>query len=44
VEICSKTVAVLETGGYQPHFVILNRAGDHVRGEAVTCSPNGACC
>ena len=44
LEICSKTVAVLETGGYQSHFVILNRAGDHVSGEAVTCSPNGGCC
>jgi arsenite methyltransferase len=44
LEICSKTVAVLETGGYQPHFVILNRAGDRVSGEAVTCSPNGGCC
>ncbi|MBH0202278.1 MAG: methyltransferase domain-containing protein [Nitrospira sp.] len=44
LEICSKTVTVLETGGYQPHFVILNRAGDRVNGEAVTCSPNGSCC
>lgn len=44
LEICSKTVAVLEAGGYQPHFVILNRAGDRVSGEAVTCSPNGNCC
>mgnify|MGYP001603965299 CR=1 FL=1 len=44
LEICSKTVAVLETEGYQPHFVILNRAGHRVSGEAVTCSPNGGCC
>lgn len=44
LEICSKTVAVLETGGYQPHFVMLNRAGERVSGEAVTCSPDGACC
>jgi SAM-dependent methyltransferase len=44
LEICSKTVAVLETEGYQPHFVILNRAGDCVSGEAVTCAPNGGCC
>jgi len=44
LEICSKTVAVLEAGGYQPHFVILNRASGHVSGEAVTCSPNGGCC
>ncbi|MBH0190748.1 MAG: hypothetical protein HP492_03045 [Nitrospira sp.] len=44
LEICSKTVTVLESEGYQPHFVILNRAGDRVSGEAVTCSPNGGCC
>jgi hypothetical protein len=44
LEICSKTVAVLGTTGYQPHFVILNRAGEHVSGEAVTCSPDGGCC
>ena len=44
LEICSKTVAVLETKGYQPHFVILNRAGERVNGEAVTCSPYGSCC
>ena len=43
-EVCSKTVAVLETGGYLPHFVILNRASERVSGEAVTCSPDGACC
>jgi SAM-dependent methyltransferase len=44
LEICSKTVAVLEASGYQPHFVMLNRAGERVSGEAVTCSPDGACC
>ncbi len=44
LEICSKTVAVLNSGGYRPHFVILNRAGERVSGEAVTCSPDGGCC
>jgi arsenite methyltransferase len=44
LEICSKTVAVLETNGYQPHFVILNRAGERGSGEAVSCSPDGGCC
>ena len=44
LEVCSKTVAVLDTPGYQPHFVILNRAGEHVSGEAVTCSPDEGCC
>ncbi|HWG97381.1 MAG TPA: methyltransferase domain-containing protein [Nitrospira sp.] len=45
LEICSKTLVVLENEGYEPHFVVLNRAGDRVSGEAVTCSPNeGGCC
>ena len=44
LEICSKTLAVLQTGGYAPHFAILNRAGHAVSGEAVTCAPNGSCC
>lgn len=44
LEICSKTLAVLEAEGYAPHFAILNRAGRRVSGEAVTCSPDGNCC
>ncbi|MFO0698354.1 MAG: methyltransferase domain-containing protein [Nitrospira sp.] len=44
LEICSKTVAVLGTNGYHSHFAILNRAGDRVTGETVTCSPDGGCC
>ena len=44
LEICSKTVAVLGAAGYQPHFVILNRASEQVHGNAVTCSPDGGCC
>lgn len=44
LEICSKTLVVLETEGYKPHFVVLNRAGARVSGEAVTCSPDGGCC
>ena len=44
LEICSKTVAVLNSGGYRPHFVILNRSGERVSGEAVTCLPDGGCC
>jgi arsenite methyltransferase len=44
LEICSKTVTVLEANGYQPHFVLLNRAGEGVGGEAVTCSADGGCC
>ncbi|MEK9139954.1 MAG: methyltransferase domain-containing protein [Nitrospirota bacterium] len=44
LEVCSKTVAVLEAQGYRPHFAILNRAGERVSGEPVTCSPDGGCC
>jgi SAM-dependent methyltransferase len=44
LEICSKTVTVLEADGYKSHFVIVNRAGDSVSGEAVTCAPDGGCC
>lgn len=44
LEICSKTLRVLQTAGYAPHFAILNRAGHAVAGDAVTCAPNGACC
>lgn len=44
LEICSKTVKVLETEGYTSHFAILNRSGQAVSGEAVSCDPNGGCC
>ena len=44
VEICSKTLKVLNTPAYAPSFVILNRAGRSVSGEAISCSPNGGCC
>jgi arsenite methyltransferase len=44
-EICSKTLKVLEADGYAPHFAIINRAGQSVGGDAVTCSPDeGVCC
>lgn len=44
LEVCSKSLKVLESEGYAPHFAILNRAGQHVTRMAVTCSPEGACC
>ena len=44
LEICSKTLHVLETDSYAPHFAIINRAGQSVSGEAVTCTPTGSCC
>lgn len=44
MEICSKTLKVLEADGYAPHFAVINRTGRHVSGEAVICTPNGSCC
>jgi arsenite methyltransferase len=44
LEVCSKTVNVLEANGYHPHFAIINRAANAVSGDAVTCSPSGGCC
>lgn len=44
MEICSKTLAVLETAGYATNFAVINRAGQSVHGQAVTCSPDRGCC
>jgi len=44
LEICSKTLDVLESGPYSQHFAILNRASEAVAGEAVSCAPGGSCC
>ena len=44
LEICSKTLDVLESGPYSRHFAIINRASEAVEGEAVSCAPSGSCC
>lgn len=44
LEICSKTLRVLSTPGYAPHFAILNRAGLAVSENPVSCPPSGGCC
>jgi SAM-dependent methyltransferase len=44
LEICSKTLKVLQADGYVPHFAVINRAGHPVNGAAVSCSPDGGCC
>ncbi len=44
LEICSKTLRVLEAEGYAGQFAIYNRAGHDVKGDAVSCAPNGGCC
>jgi len=44
LEICSKTLDVLESGPYGRHFAVINRAGEGVSGNAVSCDPGGSCC
>ena len=44
LEICSKTLKVLETEPYAPYFAVINRAGRPVSGESVSCSPADGCC
>jgi SAM-dependent methyltransferase len=44
LEICSKTQDVLESGPYSPHFAVINRAGEAVSGNEVSCDPGGSCC
>ena len=44
LEICSKTLDVLDSGPYSRHFAIINRAAETVSGEAVSCDPGGSCC
>jgi SAM-dependent methyltransferase len=44
MEICSKTLKVLDTDSYRPHFAVINRASQGVAGTAVSCAPEGGCC
>jgi len=44
LEICSKTLAVLEADAYRNHFAIVNRAAQPVSGAEVSCAPGGGCC
>lgn len=44
LEVCSKTVNVLEASGYHPHFAIINRAANPPSEDTVACSPSGGCC
>lgn len=44
LEICSKTVRVLQTELYQPHFAFMNRASQDVAGASASCAPEGGCC
>ena len=44
LEICSKTVKVLESDLYRRHFAMINRAAGEISGSQVACSPTGGCC
>ncbi len=44
LELCSKTLKVLESDLYRPHFAMINRATGEMSGSQVVCSPNGGCC
>jgi len=44
LEICSKTLKVLESDLYRRHFAMINRATGEISGSQVACSPSGGCC
>ena len=45
LEICSKTLKVLNHHDYKKYFAIINRAGDVVSAESSTsCGPTDGCC
>ena len=46
LEICSKTVAVLESSSYRRHFAVINRASmsEQTSVKETSCSSTGSCC
>ena len=44
VEVCNRTLTVLETAAYAPHFAIINRATQRMSEETDSCAPDGSCC
>ncbi|HET7058896.1 MAG TPA: methyltransferase domain-containing protein [Nitrospiraceae bacterium] len=46
VEICSKTLAVLESSSYRRHFAVINRASasEQTFAEETSCNSTGSCC
>ncbi|HNP30609.1 MAG TPA: methyltransferase domain-containing protein [Nitrospirales bacterium] len=44
VEICSKTVKVLQSPSYQPYFTTINRSREVVGSDPVICGPSTGCC
>jgi SAM-dependent methyltransferase len=44
IEICSKTLKVLQTPSYQPYFATINRSREGVTSEPVICGTSTGCC
>jgi arsenite methyltransferase len=44
LEVCAKTLKVLESDLYRRHFAMVNRATGEISGSQVACSPSGGCC
>lgn len=44
LEICSKTLNVLESDAYRGYFAFVNRAGSAVNGTAASCDSGSSCC
>lgn len=44
LEVCSKTVTVLDSDVYHSHFTLYNRARGEVSGSQASCNPTGGCC
>ena len=43
-EICSKTLKVLNSVEYRPHFAVINRAGEGPSEDPGICGPTDGCC
>ena len=44
IEICSKTLKVLRSKPYLPHFAIINRAEETISPQPAPCDVSGGCC
>lgn len=44
LEICAKTLAVLQSPSYRRHFAFINRASGRVPANETSCSTTGSCC
>ena len=44
LEICSKTLKVLNSDEYHPYFAVINRASDGIAQDSEPCGPTEGCC